>query len=76
MKYGELDEKMLAGQTLSQDPADFGLIVKTTELVEKDMLPADFSSNFRDAPGTAADAIFSVPVGTTKFEPLGEDQWL
>ena len=40
------------------------------------MLPADFSSNFRDAPGTAADTIFSVPVGTKKFEPLGEDQWL
>ena len=75
-KYGELDEKMLAGQTLSQASADLGLIVKTTELVDKDMLPADFSSNFRDAPGTAADTIFSVPVGTKKFEPLGEDQWL
>ncbi|MBB23373.1 MAG: hypothetical protein CMN04_10905, partial [Roseibacillus sp.] len=76
VKYGELDEKMLAGQTLSQASADLGLIVKTTELVDKDMLPADFSSNFRDAPGTAADTIFSVPVGTKKFEPLGEDQWL
>ena len=76
MKYGELDEKMLAGETLSQAAAALGLVVETTELVEKDMLPADFSSNFRDAPGTAADAIFSVPVGTTKFEPLGEDQWL
>ena len=76
VKYGELDEKMLAGETLSQAAAALGLVVETTELVEKDMLPADFSSNFRDAPGTAADAIFSVPVGTTKFEPLGEDQWL
>ena len=76
MKFGELDEKMLAGQSLSEASAELGLTVKTTELVEKDMLPADFSSNFRDAQGTAADAIFKAPVGTKKFEPLGEDQWI
>ena len=67
---------MLAGQSLAEASAELGLTVKTTELVEKGMLPADFSSNFRDSQGTAADAIFSAPVGTKKFEPLGEDQWI
>lgn len=76
VKFGELDEKMLDQKSLSEAAADLGLTVKTTELVEKDMLPADFSSNFRDTPGTAADAIFDAPAGTKKFEPLGDDQWL
>jgi hypothetical protein len=67
---------MLGQQSLSEAAANLGLTVKTTELVERDMLPADFSSNFRNAPGTAADAIFSLPQGTKKFESLGADQWL
>ncbi|MCH2332015.1 MAG: hypothetical protein MK312_10845, partial [Roseibacillus sp.] len=64
LKFGELDEKMLEGQTLSEAATDLGLTVETTELVEQSMLPSDFSSNFRNSPGTAGDAIFKAPVGT------------
>ena len=44
LKFGELDEKMLEGQTLSGAATDLGLTVETTELVEQSMLPSDFSS--------------------------------
>ncbi len=75
-KIDDLLIRMDDGQTLEEAAAELGLEVKSTGLVEKDKLPGEFSSTFRNAPGTATDAVFQAAEGTSKVHGLGTDQWI
>ncbi len=76
MQFDELLEKIDAGAPLAKAASDLGFEVKSTGLVEQDKLPGDFSSTFRNAPGTVAEAVFSGSAGTTKVHGIGKDQWI
>ncbi len=64
------------GETLEAAAASLGLDVKSTGLVEQDKLPGEFSSSFRNTPGTASDAVFQTGEGNSKVHGLGKDQWI
>ena len=76
MQFDELLEKVDAGDPLPKAASDLGFELKSTGLVEQDKLPGDFSSTFRNAPGTAAEAVFNGSAGTTKVHGIGKDQWI
>ena len=76
MQFDELLEKVDAGDPLAKAASDLGFEVKSTGLVEQDKLPGDFSSTFRNAPGTAAEAVFKGSAGTIKVHGIGKDQWI
>ena len=75
-KIDDLLIRMDDGETLAVAAASLGLEVKSTGLVQQDKMPGEFSSSFRNASGTASDAVFQAGEGTSKVHGLGDDQWI